>query len=318
MNIGKKMKTDKYIVGIGAANMDIHGRSINAINLYDSNPGHMHMSVGGVTRNILENYARLGGKSVLLSVVGDDVYGDMILSESQAAGLDVSYVMRAKNHVSSTYMSILNNDGDMTLALSDMSIMEQLSIDYLHSNDRIIRGAELIVTDPSIPSEVMNCLLDEYSDMKIFVDPVSTGYARCIENRTGSFYRIKPNAMECGLLGHHTITDEDDLWQAAENIIASGTKEVYVSRGKEGCLYVDSAGNRLKSCLKPLDDAVNATGAGDAFMAMVIYGCVHGMDRRETLDLACRAGMAAIMSADTINKNISMKLIRNICEERRI
>ena len=312
------MKTDKYIVGIGAANMDVHGRSINAINLYDSNPGHMHMSVGGVTRNILENYARLGGKSVLLGVVGDDVYGDKILSESRDAGIDVSRVMRVKNHVSSTYMSILNNDGDMTLALSDMSIMEQLSIDYLRSNDRIIRDAELIVTDPSIPGELMDYILEEYRDKKVFVDPVSVGYARCIENKTGSFYRIKPNVLECELLGHHKINDDSDLWQAVDNIIASGTIEVYVSRGKQGCLYADSLGNRLTACLKPLDNAVNATGAGDAFMAMVIYGCVYDLDKQLTLDYACRAGLAAIMSADTINKNISMELIRNIYEERRL
>ena len=51
-----------YIVGIGAANVDVHGRSKKAINLHDSNPGHMNTSAGGVTRNVSENFARLGGK----------------------------------------------------------------------------------------------------------------------------------------------------------------------------------------------------------------------------------------------------------------
>ena len=76
------MNQEKYIVGIGAANVDIHGRSINALNMRDSNPGRMHVSCGGVTRNILENYARLGGKACLLTVVGNDIYGQKILSES--------------------------------------------------------------------------------------------------------------------------------------------------------------------------------------------------------------------------------------------
>ena len=72
---------DKYIIGIGAANVDIHGTSRNAVNLHDSNPGFMKISTGGVTRNILENYARLGGNAKLLTVVGNDIYGDKILSE---------------------------------------------------------------------------------------------------------------------------------------------------------------------------------------------------------------------------------------------
>ena len=312
------MKTDKYIVGIGAANMDVHGRSINAINFYDSNPGHMHMSVGGVTRNILENYARLGGKSVLLSVVGDDLYGQKILSESAKADIDVTHVMTVKDHASSTYMSVLNNDGDMTVALSDMSIMENLSIDYLRSNDKIIRGAELIVTDPSIPADVMDCLLTEYSDMKVFADPVSVGYARCIDGKKGMFYRLKPNVLECELLSHHEIRNEDDLLKAAEIIVSAGVRELYVSCGKKGCLYADSQGTRLTSCLKPLDEVVNATGAGDAFMAMIIYGFANGFERQKTLDYACRAGMAAVMSADTINKDINMELIKKIYEERRL
>ena len=49
------MRMAGYIVGIGAANLDVHGRSINSIRLRDSNPGRLNMSAGGVTRNILEN-----------------------------------------------------------------------------------------------------------------------------------------------------------------------------------------------------------------------------------------------------------------------
>ena len=41
-----------YIVGIGAANVDVHGRSKKAINLHDSNPGHMNTSAGGVKERI--------------------------------------------------------------------------------------------------------------------------------------------------------------------------------------------------------------------------------------------------------------------------
>ena len=311
------MKTDKYIVGIGAANMDVHGRSRAPINLRDSNPGRMHTSVGGVTRNILENYVRLGGRAVLLTVVGDDVFGQKILQESENAGIDVSHVKMVKDSVSSTYMSILNNDGEMAVALSDMRIMENLSVDYLRDNDRIIRGARLIVTDPSIPEAVMDYLLDHYGrEIPVFVDPVSVAYAGCIKEKQGRFYRIKPNELECELLSGRTIKTEEDLWEAVKTIVSTGVKEVYVSRGKKGCLYYDSVGTRLTACLKPLEDAVNVTGAGDAFMAAIIYGKVCGMEKQDILNHACRAGLAAIMSADTINKEINIELLNKILEER--
>ena len=64
-----------YIVGIGAANADVHGQSRSAVRLRDSNPGTMRVSAGGVTRNILENAARLGLDARLISAVGGDAFG---------------------------------------------------------------------------------------------------------------------------------------------------------------------------------------------------------------------------------------------------
>ena len=310
------MEKEKYIIGIGAANVDICGRSYAPVNYRDSNPGSMHVSVGGVTRNILENYARLGGKCILLTVVGDDIYGRKILRESAQAGIDVSHVMTVKEVSSSTYMSVMNNDGDLAVALSDMNIMSHFSVEYLHENDSIIRDSQLIVCDPSIPETVMDHLLDDY-DVPVYVDPVSIAYAKCIKDKIGRFHTVKPNVNECQLLSGCQGETKEELIDAAKKILSSGLDEIYVSRGREGSLYLNKEGCILESRLKPLEETINATGAGDAFMAMVIYGRVNGYDKQKTLDYASAAGIAAITAEDTINKKISIELIENILEERR-
>ena len=312
----KQAVNSGYIVGIGAANVDINGRSIAPVNLHDSNPGHMHISVGGVTRNVLENYSRLGGKAVLLSVVGDDIYGDKILKESREAGIDVSCVMTVEGCVSSTYMSILDSDGDLALSLSDMSIMKHLSVDYLQKNEDILKNAGLIVTDPSVGIEVIQYLLDNYDS--VCIDPVSVAYAKTVKDVIGRFMICKPNILECELLSDTEIKDRESLEKGAEVLIERGLKEVYVSLGKDGCLYLDREGNKMYSHLLPLDEVVNATGAGDAFMAMILYAKTNGMEKKKALEYACAAGMAAVMSQDTINRNISLELIEKILKERRI
>lgn len=70
-----------YVLGVGAANVDIHGRSKKPIVMHDSNPGHMNTSAGGVTRNVCENLSRLGVSVKLISAVGTDVYADQIRRE---------------------------------------------------------------------------------------------------------------------------------------------------------------------------------------------------------------------------------------------
>ena len=48
------MDKQPYIVGVGAANADLNGASLAPIHLRDSNPGHISLSAGGVTRNVCE------------------------------------------------------------------------------------------------------------------------------------------------------------------------------------------------------------------------------------------------------------------------
>ena len=76
------MGSNAYIVGVGAANLDLNGASKSSIHLRDSNPGRISLSAGGVTRNVCENLARLGADVKLLSCVGDDEFGSFICRAS--------------------------------------------------------------------------------------------------------------------------------------------------------------------------------------------------------------------------------------------
>ena len=109
-----------YVLGIGAANVDVHGMSRAAIVMRDSNPGHLRTSAGGVTRNVMENLARLGVEAKMVSVLGDDLFGELVKSESAAAGLDMSESLTLPGVTTSAYVSILDERADMLVAMSDM------------------------------------------------------------------------------------------------------------------------------------------------------------------------------------------------------
>ncbi|NCB05230.1 MAG: kinase, partial [Clostridia bacterium] len=139
------------VVGVGAANVDVHGRSRKSIVMRDSNPGYMATSVGGVTRNILENLARQGVPVALLSAVGDDLYGEKIVRDSTAAGIDMTHLLHKPGAVSSSYIAILDEQGDMLLGMSDMRILEDMPPSYLDEQAALLRAADAIVCDACIP-----------------------------------------------------------------------------------------------------------------------------------------------------------------------
>lgn len=115
---GGVLMAEGYVLGIGAANMDVHGKSRVPIVMRDSNPGHLRTSAGGVTRNVLENLSRLGVRTKLVSAVGADLYGEMVLRSSAAAGIDISGVVTIPGAASSCYISVLDQKGDMLVAMS--------------------------------------------------------------------------------------------------------------------------------------------------------------------------------------------------------
>ncbi|MCQ2548208.1 MAG: carbohydrate kinase family protein [Clostridia bacterium] len=308
----------EYICGVGAANVDIHGKSTYPIITRNSNWGAISQSTGGVTRNVLENLSRLGENVQLISSIGDDVFGEKIVEDCKAENIGIEHSYYAKNHPSSSYISVLNDDGDMFVALSDMSVINEMPLSHLEAKAGIIKGAKLVTIDPCLNDGQIEKVLDlcEEAGVPVFCDPVSIGYAKRIKPYVGRIHTIKPNELELEALTDVEIRCEEDFAKAAQVLLDRGVKRVFVSRGSLGAEYYDNSGLCIKRAFKNIK-MVNATGAGDSFAAAVEYAFAHDFDIDKTLDYALAAGAAAVGSERTINPNISEELLLDIIKENK-
>lgn len=167
------MLEDNYIVTIGSANMDVAGYSQNQLNYADSNPGKIRFTPGGVGRNIAHNIALLGKSSWLLTAVGDDFYGQSLLMQTELSGVHVDKCLKVSEESTSSYLSLLDNTGEMLVAINDMSISECLSPEFLAQHREFIRGARVIVVDCNISEAALAWIMEHRGKTPIFVDPVS-------------------------------------------------------------------------------------------------------------------------------------------------
>ena len=62
-------------------------------------------------------------------------------------------------------------------------------------------------------------------------------------------------------------------------------------------------------------DIVNETGAGDAFMAGIIYSRLHGFNLKETCEFATAMSEIALMSEETVSPLISLENVEKILKE---
>ena len=161
-----------------------------------------------------------------------------------------------------------------------------------------------------MPEETILHLLALAGKTPVFVDPVSTAYARKLLPHVGRFHTVKPNRMELSILAEMDAGEDAALKPAIARLLEKGCRRVYVTLGPEGCCYGDDSGLFLRAKLRPIVRMENATGAGDAFTAATIYGHVHALPPEETLNLALAAGSVAIRSAETVSPEMSIPLLR--------
>ena len=306
--------TKKYVVLIGAANIDIQGFSSNPIIQRDSNPGRIEFCPGGVSRNIAENLARLGIMTELISALGDDPNGSLILESCKNCGIGSDYSLIVPNAVSSVYLAIMDDSRDMALALSDMTISDNITIKFLKSRYEILKNAHSIVFDTCLGIEQMDYILSNFADKQIYVDPVSVGKAKSLKTLMGKIHTLKMNKLEAEFLSDIKISNKSDLEKTSLWFIDLGVKRVFITLGKEGVFYRDS---QTYGNYKPAEAEIkNATGAGDAFMAGLVYGSLKNYDTKKIVRFASGVSLAALAGENTVNSKINFKYIEHITGEK--
>lgn len=300
-----------FVALIGGINFDIHGKSDKVLRRQDSNPGIVHTSAGGVARNIAENLARLGANCRLISAVGNDRYGELLLQQCRDAGIDVQHVQRMSSAQTSIYLSVLDPSGNMQVAINDMAIIEKLGPDQMESCRQMLDRANLIVLDTNLRDDTLGWLANTFSGRPIIVDTVSATKARKIKPYLAAIHTLKANRDEAEALSGLSARTQADRRKLATWIHNKGVQRFFITLGKGGVFYSDgnTQGNE-----KPRTSRLalrNAGGAGDAFLAGIAYAAlndwpivrsVHFGMAAADLTLSDNATTSSAMSIATINR----------------
>ena len=306
-----------HVSVIGGANMDIVGYPFTKLRKSDSNPGEVNLSVGGVGRNIAENLARLGNHTKMFTVVGEDIHGDKIITESESAGMDMSHVRKVNEYGTGTYLAILNENNDMDVAIAAMDIFKKLDRKYIDENRQIISKSQIIVFDTNLEEDVFQYSVDLFKDNILFLDTVSHTKALRAKEVIGLFHTIKPNKMEAEALSGIEIESREDMDRAAAHFHDEGVKNVFITLGENGVYYSDGTTQGIMKARKIIPK--NATGAGDAFQAALVHAELNHMEIEEKVKFAMAASILAMSSYSTINPEMSesniMKTINDMEEK---
>ena len=309
------------IIIVGGINIDIEGSPFAKLLDRDSNPGTVSIAYGGVGRNIAENLARLGKSVGMVSVVGNDELGKGAKEHLAGLGADTSMIKTIEGASSCIYLSILDENMDMKLAVNDMEIIKEITPEYIRENLSEISKAKAIALDANLQQEALEEITemlvgprksgtsDNLGRPKLFLDPVSASKAPRTISSIGRFHSIKPNLIEAEAISGMEIHNQADLVAAADWFLECGVENVYITLGKEGVYYKNREKDGYILPKKELK-LVSATGAGDAFSAMILIGMAEGRDIEEIARLGMAASELAMESKKAVNEKIDIDEIK--------
>lgn len=292
---------------IGASMVDIIGRSYDSIINKDSNPGFINISAGGVSRNISENLARLQVPVNFITALGMDGLSQIIVDSCVSVGIDVSHSFRFEDKVSNTYMAILDEQGDLSLALSDTTTLDALPIQHLKEKHDIINQGQLIVIDASLTQEAVHYILENHPHKPVYLDPVSIGKSKHIKSLIHRFYMLKCNVLEAQYLSDRRIEVEHDFYDVANYFHQIGIKQVVITRGPKGIFY--SLDQQQGFYHHRTVEVLNATGAGDAFLAGWIYAELAELSLMNKIRFASEVAAFSLESRFTVSPKVSVESI---------
>ena len=165
-----------------------------------------------------------------------------------------------------------------------------------------LNGFDALVLDANL-SEASLRFLAERLSVPLYADPVSAAKAPKLLPILPRLAALKPNRLEAELLSGVPIRSREDLDWAADRLLETGLGRVFISLGSRGVYCADEKERLLQPCCPAR--AVNTTGAGDAFMAGLVWSHLRGLGLAETARAAQAAAAVAVEGAETVNPALS-------------
>jgi sugar/nucleoside kinase (ribokinase family) len=250
----------------------------------------VQLHTGGCALSTASALARLGVRTALCGCVGDDLFGDVLVREAQARGLETAPVRVGSDDLTSASVVLDRSDGERTFlhnpgasgALDRRDVeaaIESTGAPWLHIGGALVLSA--------LDGEPMARLLGgaQASGILTSLDPV--------HDATGEWHRLHPalphvTAICPNLTEARGISGEREPEDCAAWLRDRGAEKVAIKMGREGAYVLDAHTARH---MPPLEvRARDETGAGDAFAAGLICGLLKEWPLEEAARLANAVG----------------------------
>ncbi|WCN01399.1 ribokinase [Streptomyces sp. M92] len=246
---------------------------------------------GGKGANQAVAAARLGARTALLARVGDDGYGRLLLDSQRAAGVDTVGVLVGGAPTGVALITV-DPSGDNSIVVSP-GANGRLAPGDVRAAASLFHASRVVSTQLEVPLETVVEVVRSLAPGSRFVLNPSPPLPLPREVLDACDPLIVNEHEAKVILGDARVSDRPEDW--ARILLAKGPRSVVVTLGAEGALV--ASGSEVSRVPSVKVEAVDTTGAGDAFTAALAWRLGTGASLAEAAAYAARVGAAAVTRA---------------------
>uniref|UniRef100_A0A5B7A5J0 Putative ribokinase n=1 Tax=Davidia involucrata TaxID=16924 RepID=A0A5B7A5J0_DAVIN len=250
---------------IGGMVLDIHATPSIPANPRTTTPGKVHYMLGGVARNVAECVSKLGTKPYMISVVGLDMAGNLLLEHWKSAGLSIEGIQRHQDIETAVVCNIFDVNGELAAAVASVETIEKfLTPEWIQQFGCNICSAPLLLVDANLspPALEASCQMAAEYDIPVWFEPVSVAKSQRVASVVKYISFASPNedelfamanALSCGDVFCPIQRDNGRINCSAESLfrmlkpaiwvlLEKGIKVVLVTLGSDGAFLCSKEG----------------------------------------------------------------------------
>ncbi|WHY85522.1 ribokinase [Neobacillus novalis] len=246
--------------------------------------GPFKMGPGGKGGNQATAAARCGSEVTFVTKLGGDVFGREALAHFQAENVNTEFIKVDPNQATGAALIAVDDNSENSIVVSLGACGTITEAEVMEAEEEIKCGdIVLLQLETSIEAVVTAVKLAKKYRVPVILNPAP--YQEFPKEILRDVAFITPNETEAFELSGIEVKDEHSALAAAQKIHEMGVDTVIITLGSKGAfLYTGGEKGDLVPGFKV--EAIDTTGAGDAFNGGFAHALSNGQSVREAMTFA--------------------------------
>lgn len=298
----------KNICVIGSLNMDLvvnvdtmpkPGQTIIGSNFKEVS--------GGKGANQAVAMARLNGNVSMIGKVGEDGFGQTLINSLKNDKVDTTYIQTAKGATGVALITVDKN-AQNSIVVSPGANFE-VKEDDIDNNIEAIKNSDIVVLQLETPLNTIKYALNKAKELNKYTILNPAPAVKLDDEIIKNVDLLTPNETELEIISGVSIETEEDIQKAAQIMIEKGVKELIVTLGSKGSLYINKEKSMFKKAYKV--EAVDTTAAGDSYTGALAVALSQDKNIEDAMDFASKVGALSVLKEGAQSSLPTLEYVKN-------